>query len=182
MRFPWSKSKKAVKAAEQERDSSGKFAPPQVQTTVKAVEAEAKNVSALVETLKGVQELNDMMGGGIEEEAVGLGSEWIPLIQTGLQMFGPAITPYLPSILERFGFTAAPSPPLPPASPSPTAQQPMQAAQEDALVWFKRAANTSPKLIKPALPAVYSEVEKRGMSKKEFKQGITNIYKAMGGE
>jgi len=180
MRLPWRKSKKAEKAAAQEREPSGKFAAPVAQIQQKAVEQEAKSVSTLVETLKGVQELNRMMGVGEEvaEESI-IGSEWAPVAQMGLQIFGPALVPYIDGIMERLGI---PKNAIVDEKPSEAvAASPQSPAGLQGIGLIKQAAVTSPKLIKIALKTKgYSELEKLGVTEEEFKQGITNIHKAIG--
>jgi hypothetical protein len=189
MWIPFRKSKNAVKAAAQPRAEGGKFAAPPAIITARAVETESKNVSALAETLKQVQEISSMMTPEIEEGVAGYTSEWIPVIQTGMQLFAPVILKYSDSLMERFGFTAnaetplsAPSPGAPPSplpSPNNAAQTPEPAAQASIATWISRAAKASPKMIKPFIPRLLEEVQRQGIEPEVFKKAVTNISKAI---
>jgi len=125
------------------------------------------------------------------EEGIGIGSEWAPVVGQILQYVGP----YLGPLLEKYGglspSSATSSPQalksgdvMVPQEEQPTsmlaASQPEQPAQAMGSNLIKDAAQHSPRVIKLALKAGgFKELEKQGISREEFKQAITNIYKAI---
>lgn len=201
MRFPWSKSPQAVKAAEQPRTESGKFASPnpaqpRTESVVKQIQAESQAMSGTVQVIEGASKLFEVVDGlaqkkaeamlQTEEQAEFIGSEWAQPATLALQIFGPALTPYIPGIMEKLGIQPSVQPNVEaistPNQPAVESQgsQPVLVHQFDGITLIKNAAKSPPSIIKVAMKAQgYNELERVGITKEEFKQAISNIHKAI---
>jgi len=113
----------------------------------------------------------------MEPEPNGLAA-YLPLIQGAM----PYIAPYIPGIMERLGISATSGVPPSEAPPSPSsgpaAAASSTAAGQGIIPWINRAAEASPKLIKPFIPKLLEEAERQGIDPVKFKQAIINISKA----
>jgi len=170
---------------------------PARQDIAKTVQPELQAISGVAEVMKGInflveQGIQQRMG-PMEESGpdIEIGNEWAPVLQQLLNHVGP----YLGPLLEKYGglspSSATSSPQalksgdvMVPQEEQPTsmlaASQPEQPAQAMGSNLIKDAAQHSPRVIKLALKAGgFKELEKQGISREEFKQAITNIYKAI---
>jgi len=94
-----------------------------------------------------------------------------------LKQIAPYVAPYLPKLLEKYA-GVTPSAPVEPNSPPP-AESPTPPPQEDIITYIRLASKASPIVIKPFIPKLLEEVEKKGINPKEFIQAIHNIDKAI---
>jgi hypothetical protein len=201
MKLPWQKSKKAQIASTRERSDSGQFLsqnPPVVAAnkTFREVQAENQVLGTTISTMDSMMAFMNKFDElverkvesrleGLEEGAGDPESGWLPI----LKELAPYIGPQLPGLIEKFtGIPAggsgnageqegspSPSPPSPaPSPPSSTGSQ----ESIDIAGWISTAAKLTPGLIKPFIPDIEKELEKRNMNPQEFKQAIINLSKA----
>jgi len=189
MRIRFWKAKKTA----QPRNTDGTFgtsatAVPR-QDIAKTIQGEQSAISGTVQVLKDVLSINEQLNGIAQDRAEALyegeaeteiSDGWADVAKMAIQVFGETAKPYIPSILERFGFTASQEAPSPSPQP-PSPQQPEGAAQDQGLSIIKEAAQNSPGVIKTALKLRgYKELEKRGIDKDTYRKAILNLAKAEG--
>lgn len=175
------------KAAAQPRldDGSGRFvaasgaAPARLD---KQIESEKSSISGVLGILKELKEAG-LIGGTEEDEytpgALDSLEGWAPVVQAAMPFLGPCI----PGIAKKLGIDVMTSEQIntvisPTSSPeaAPAASVPGYTPLE----LFKMAAETSPALMKAALPLkIYPELAKQGISMELFKKAVHNLSKAV---
>jgi len=191
MRIPFFQKKRPAPNSGLPRSSLGQFSAREPGRELKQAQADGQILNSqlsMVDTMFSfMDKFNDRidsrvaaaMEEGIEPEPNGLAA-YLPLIQSAM----PYIAPYIPGIMERLGISATTGVPPSEAPPSPSSSGPAAAASSTAagqgiIPWINRAAEASPKLIKPFIPKLLEEAERQGIDPVKFKQAIINISKAI---
>ena len=202
MRLPWQRNRKAEVAATKPRTESGQFVAqgmaPQAQSVVKQVQNEQMAMTGTLGVMEGATKLFEIVDNlaqkraeqMVGEEAVEeFGGEWMPLIQMGMQIFGPALVPYVPGIMEKLGIQPSNPSEVKPAEAGAVSTGSSQGNPAEPVkgignyIAMAAQAHKVPggmTALKKALPTAFEEMEKQGLKEETFKQAVRNINKAIG--
>lgn len=182
--WPFSrKTLKQKKAEEQVRLYNGQFAAPAPTYVVKQAEADLKVATTQMNQLDSMLNFMDRFNERIDQAVEARLAEYEGESDPTSSLINQLAPLLIPILLKQQGLsTLSQQAAVPdPLTPSGTAPVPPALPSFNGTSLIKQAASASPSLIKAAMAAKgYSELEKQGISQEEFKQAITNMYKAIG--